>query len=139
VRLTLREANDIVAEVITYSEKQGIQMSVSVCDEGGRLKAFARMDEATLTSVFGSQAKAIASAAFRRHGREMQERADTPTYQHVVRLDGSMWPGLGAAPIYRDGILIGACAVGGGNAEQDEEAPALAIEKVIGPQPPPRG
>lgn len=140
MRLTVEEAIAIVNETLAYAKKEGIDISVAVVDEGARLKAFARMEEATLSSGWGAQGKAMASASFRRHGQEMEERKDMAVYTGVVRLEGgNMLPGIGAVPIYRDGRLIGACAIGGGNAEQDEECPTVAVEKVIGKQPPPRG
>ena len=64
--LTLAEANRIIQAAITKAQEMNIKVSAAVCDAGGRLMAFNRMDGAIWGSVYGSQGKAIASAAFGR-------------------------------------------------------------------------
>jgi uncharacterized protein GlcG (DUF336 family) len=43
-----------------------IRISAAVCDAGGRLVAFQRMNNAIWASAYASQGKAVASAAFGR-------------------------------------------------------------------------
>src|SRR5262245_8449972 len=62
--LTLDEANKIVAGAVAKAQEMNIKISVAVCDAGGRLVAFNRMDGAIWGSVYGSQGKAVASAGF---------------------------------------------------------------------------
>jgi len=76
--LTLDEANRIVAGAIAKAQEMNIKISVAVCDAGGRLMAFNRMDGAIFGSIYGSQGKAVASAGFARPSGELQERAETP-------------------------------------------------------------
>ena len=64
--LTLAEANQIVQAAITRAKEMNIKISVAVCDAGGRLVAFNRMDGALWAGAYGSQGKAIASVAFAR-------------------------------------------------------------------------
>jgi len=59
--LTLAEANRILQAAITKAQEMNIKVSAAVCDAGGRLMAFNRMDGAIWGSVYGSQGKAIAS------------------------------------------------------------------------------
>ena len=93
----------------------------AVCDAGGRLIAFQRMDGAMWAAVYGSQGKAAASAAFGWPSGDLTERADHPTFRGIVAADGGrMILGRGAVPIVRDGLVIGACGVGGGTGEEDE-------------------
>src|SRR3989442_1253134 len=61
--LTLAEANRIVQAALTKAQEMNIKVSVAVCDAGGRLMAFNRMDGAIWGSIYGSQGKAIASNA----------------------------------------------------------------------------
>src|SRR5207244_11866678 len=96
--LTLAEANRIVQAAITKAQEMNIKVSAAVCDAGGRLLAFNRMDGAIWGSVYGSQGKAIASAAFGRVSGEMIERAGTPILQGIVGAVGVyMVPRMGAA------------------------------------------
>ena len=63
--LSLEEANRIVAGAVAKAQEMNIKISVAVCDAGGRLMAFNRMDGAIFGSVYGSQGKAVASAGLR--------------------------------------------------------------------------
>ena len=73
--LTLDEANRIVRGAISKSQELNIRISAAVCDGGGRLIALQRMDNAIWASAYGSQGKAVASAAFGRPSGELSERA----------------------------------------------------------------
>jgi glc operon protein GlcG len=129
--LTLAEANAVVQAAIEKAREMGIKISVAVCDSGGRLMAFNRMDGAIWGSVYGSQGKAIASAAFARPSGELQERAGTPIIQGIAHAEGGhMIPSQGAVPIIRNGGLDGACGVGGGTAQQDEDCARAAVAKL---------
>ena len=120
--LSLQEANRIAAAAIAHAEGLGILICVSVSDSGGRLIAFQRMDGAIWAAVYGSQGKAAASAAFGRPSGDLAARADHPTFRGIVAADGGrMILGKGGAPVFRGGRLIGACGVGGGTGEEDED------------------
>jgi glc operon protein GlcG len=108
-----------------------IKISVAVCDAGGRLLAFQRMDNALWASAYGSQGKAIASAAFARPSGVLTERADHPTMRGIAAAEGGhMIMGQGAVPILRNGAVIGACGVGGGTGQQDEDCAKAGAEQL---------
>ena len=44
--LTLEEANKVITGAIEKAEEIGAKMNIAVCDSGGRLLAFQRMDDA---------------------------------------------------------------------------------------------
>jgi len=75
--LTLDEANRIVRGAIAKAQELNIRISAAVCDSGGRLIALQRMDNAIWASAYGSQGKAVASAAFGRPSGELTERASS--------------------------------------------------------------
>ena len=126
--LTLDEANRIAQGALAKARELDIRISVAICDTGGRLMAFQRMDNSMWAAVFGSQGKAIASAAFGRPSGAMTERASHPTLRGIVAAEGDhMFLGQGAVPIIRDGAIEGACGVGGGTGEQDEECAEAGI------------
>lgn len=129
--LTLMEANRVVAGAITKAGELGIKISVAVCDAGGRLMAFQRMDNAIWASVYGSQGKAIASVAFGRPSGELTERAEHPTPRGIAAAEGGhMIMGQGAVPILRNGVIDGACGVGGGTAQQDEDCALAGVTQL---------
>jgi glc operon protein GlcG len=129
--LTLAEANQVVQAAIEKAREMNIRISVAVCDAGGRLMAFNRMDNAIWGSVYGSQGKAIASVAFGRASGELQERAGTPIIQGIMAGEGGhMIPSQGAVPILKNGVVIGACGVGGGTSQQDEDCARAGVAKL---------
>lgn len=120
--LTLEDANRIAAGAIAKAEELDIRISVSVCDPGGRLLAFQRMDGAIWAGAYGCQGKAIASAAFGRPSGDLTEREAHPTFRAIVAHEGGhMILGQGGVPVLRDGSVVGAVGVGGGTGQQDED------------------
>ena len=86
--ITLDEANKMVAGAIAKAKELNIRINVAVCDAGGRLLAFNRMDGAIWGGAYGSQGKAIASAAFGRSSGELQERAESPIIKGILGAEG---------------------------------------------------
>ena len=120
--ITLVEANRVIEGAKSKANEINAKMNISICDVGGRLIAFQRMDGANWAGVYGSQGKAVAAAAFGRPSGELTERANHPTLVGIAAAEGNhMYYGQGAVPIFRDGILVGACGVGGGTAQEDED------------------
>ena len=129
--LTLAEANLVMQAALEQARAMNIKISVAVCDAGGRLMAFNRMDGAIWGSVYGSQGKAIASAGFARPSGELAERAGSPIIQGIAAAEGGhMIPSQGAVPIIRGGAVEGACGVGGGTAQQDEDCARAGVAKL---------
>jgi uncharacterized protein GlcG (DUF336 family) len=129
--LTLSEANQVVHAAVAKAQELNIRISVAVCDAGGRLVAFNRMDGAIWAGAYGSQGKAVASVAFGRASGELQERAGSPIVQGIAAAEGGhMICSQGAVPIIRNGIVEGACGVGGGTAQQDEDCARAGVAKI---------
>src|SRR6202011_5291572 len=129
--LTLEEANRILRGALAKAQELNIKISAAVCDAGGRLVAFQRMDNAIWASAYASQGKAVASAAFGRPSGEMAERADQPTPRGVATAEGGhMIMGQGAVPIIRNGVVEGACGVSGGTAQQDEDCARAGVAQL---------
>jgi glc operon protein GlcG len=129
--LTLEEANRIAQGALAKAQALNIKINVAVCDAGGRLMVFQRMDNAIWGGVYGSQGKAVASAAFGRPSGELTERADHPTMRGIVAAEGAhAILGLGAVPIIRNGVVEGACGVGGGTGQQDEDCARAGVEQL---------
>ena len=129
--LTLAEANRIVEGAIAAANEMGIKINVAVCDAGGRLIAFNRMDGAIWAGVYGSQGKAVASVAFGRTSGELQERANSPIVSGILAAEGGHGiPSQGGVPIVRDGAVEGAVGVGGGTSQEDEDCARAGIAKL---------
>ena len=126
--LTRVEANRICEGAVAEAEKFGITINVAVCDAGGRPVAFQRMDGAIWAGAYGSQGKAVASAAFGKPSGELAERAGHPTFLAIKAHSGdAMIFGQGAVEIRRSGLVIGACGVGGGSGQEDEDCARAGV------------
>jgi glc operon protein GlcG len=120
--ISLNQANRVLRATVKKAEEMKIKVSAAVVDVGGRLVAFQRMDGAIWASAYGSQGKAVASAAFGRTSGEMSARADQPTPRGIALAEGGhMIMGQGAVPLFRNGNLVGAVGVGGGTSQEDED------------------
>ena len=119
--LTLVEANSMVQAAINKANELNVKASIAVCDAGGSLLAFNRMEGASAVSAIVAQGKAAASAGFGRASGALQ--ADSPVIQAIIaNMGGRMLPAQGAVPLHKNGELVG--AIGGGSgatAQQDEE------------------
>lgn len=119
--LFLEEANRIIRGAIAKAEEDGLKISVAVCDAGGHLLAFNRMDGAHWASSLGSQGKARGAVAFQQPTSWLEERVVKPVFRGIIEADGGrIIAGKGAVPIMREGVVVGACGVGGVSADQDE-------------------
>ena len=129
--LSLVEANRMVEGAIAKANEMNIKINVAVCDAGGRLIAFNRMDGAIWGGVYGSQGKAVASAAFGRNSGELQERAESPIIKGILGAEGGHGiPSQGGAPVIRNGAVDGAVGVGGGTSQEDEDCAKAGIAKL---------
>ena len=129
--LTLAEANRILEGAVAKAEELGIKVNVAVCDDGGRLKAFARMDGAGWPACTAPRAKPWRPPPRAGPAATLQERADTPIYRGIVAAEGGhMILSKGAVPIIRDGQIIGACGVGGGTSDEDEVCASAGVSLV---------
>src|SRR5919204_4949535 len=118
--LTLAEAKRMIQAARAKAEELHVKLSVAVCDAGGNLLAFNRMDGASAVSATVAQGKAAASAGFGRASGTLQ--ADSPVIQAVIAaLGGRMLPARGAVPVVKSNELIGAVGASGATAEQDEQ------------------
>ena len=129
--ITLEEANRIIEGALAQAAEFNIKISAAVCDAGGRPVAMQRMDGAIWASSYGCQGKAVASAAFGRPSGDLQDRADQPTPRGInAASGGEMIMGQGAVPIIRNGEIEGACGVGGGSSQQDEDCARAGVAKL---------
>ena len=118
--LTLVDAQRMIQAAIAKGHEMQVTLSVAVCDAGGILLAFSRMDGAIAISTVVAQGKAAASAGFGRPSGALQ--ADSPVIQAVIAsMGGRMLPARGAVPVLQEGILVGAIGASGATAEQDEQ------------------
>ena len=126
MNLTLGEANRMVQAAITEANRIGIRLSVSVCDAGGHLLAFNRMEGAIFISAVAAQGKAFGAVGFWRDSSSIP--ADSPVIQAIMATQGGkIIPAQGALVIVKDGETVGAIGGSGGTAQQDEDCVRVGL------------
>ena len=124
--ITLAEANQAIAAALARAQNMKMKIAVSVCDEGGQLVAFQRMDGAFSESIAFAIGQAIAAAASRKSSGDKDEVLDL---QSVWRVAGAGLPviaGRGGLPITRNAQTVGAIGVSGCATDQEDEQCAKA-------------
>jgi uncharacterized protein GlcG (DUF336 family) len=130
--LTLAGAHMALMAAVAKAQEIGVPMTIVVVDEGGHMKAAARMDGNAAGSIEVVERKAHTSATFRAATHVLGQRAESGTQARFVSFANlpNIWMGGGGVPMMREGQMIGAIGAGGGTPEQDivvAEAGAAAV------------
>ena len=132
--LTLAAARAVVDAVQAEARAMGVAMSCAVVDSGDQLVAFERMDGADLVTITLAQDKAYTALANRMPTRDLAPIAQPGTefygYNTVNR--GRTIVFAGGMPLERDGVLVGAVGVSGGDSAQDQGAVDAGVQAFTG-------
>lgn len=132
-RLTLAQANQIIAAALDHSKNAGYQpMGVAVLDDAGNLKAFASEDGASMFRFDIARAKAWGAVGMGVSSRVLAERAKgNPNFfvSLSATSDGKFLPQPGAVLIKdASGQVIGAVGASGGTGDEDEAICIAGVE-----------
>jgi uncharacterized protein GlcG (DUF336 family) len=112
-------ARRMVEAVVVKARAIGVPENVAVLDDGGNLKAFARMDGAPILSIDISQYKAYAALFglatqdfFKYIQTDPSPLIGVPQHARVAAYGGGL-------PIKVDGAIVGAIGVSGGTVRND--------------------
>ena len=127
--LTLAAARAVIAAVQAVGRGIGVAMSCAVVDSGDQLVAFERMDGADLVGITLARDKAFTALVNRMPTGDLapivQPGAEFYGYASVA--GGRTIVFAGGMPLERDGVLVGAVGVSGGDAAQDQQAVDAAV------------
>jgi glc operon protein GlcG len=129
--MTCDDAFKIVHAAQAEARSQQWEVSIAVCDDGGHLLAFVRMQGANIASATISQAKAQTAALMRRETKGVEEMINTGRFAFLSA------PGLsgmleGGVPVMVDGQCVGAVGVSGVKAPQDAQIALCGAKAVAG-------
>jgi uncharacterized protein GlcG (DUF336 family) len=116
-------ARRIIEAAEAKATEIGVPMVIAVCDTGGVLKAYSRMDGAALLAVQVAQDKAYSAVGF---------GMPTHAWHDFIKDDPPLAAGApsgvdrlvifgGGYPIQQDGVVVGAVGASGGHYSQDME------------------
>lgn len=131
--ISLEEARQVIAAAEKRAEEIGHPQNIAVVDSGGNLVAHVRMDGAWIGSVDISINKAWTARSFDIETKALAENSQPggPFFGIHASNDGRVMIFAGGIPLTRDGEIVGAIGVSGGDDKQDQtvaEAGAEALE-----------
>jgi len=132
--LTLAAARAIIAAVQAEARTMAVAMSCAVVDSGDQLVAFERMDGADLIGITLARDKAFTALVNRMATRDLAPivQPGTEFYGYESTAGGRTIVFAGGMPLERDGVLVGAIGVSGGDAAQDQRAVDAAVRAFTG-------
>ena len=127
--LTLAAARAAIDAVQAEARSMGVAMSCAVVDSGDQLVAFERMDAADLVGITLALDKAYTALVNRMPTRDLAPivQPGAEFYGYDSAAGGRMIVFAGGMPLERDGVLVGAVGVSGGDADQDKRAVEAAV------------
>jgi len=132
--LTLGAARAVIAAVQAIAREIGVAMSCAVVDSGDQLVAFERMDGADLVGITLARDKAFTALVNRMPTRDLAPivQPGTEFYGYASTVGGRTIVFAGGMPLERDGVLVGAVGVSGGDASQDQRAADAGVAAFDG-------
>jgi uncharacterized protein GlcG (DUF336 family) len=132
--ITLDDARRVISAAEQKAREIGQPMNIAVVDVGGNLVSHIRMDGAWLGSIDISINKASTARAFDISTAELAQNSQ-PGQQFFgihVSNHGRIMVFAGGVPLRRDGSIIGAIGVSGGNGNQDETVALAGASAAAG-------
>ncbi len=128
--LTVADAQKIAAAAEAEANRNGWKVSIAICDDGGHLLHFQRLDGAGLQTTYISQGKAKAAAFSRRPTKALEDivaggRNAFLSVPDMVLLEGG-------EPIMVDGVCVGAVGVSGVKSSDDALIAQAGIKALLG-------
>jgi uncharacterized protein GlcG (DUF336 family) len=132
--LTLAAARAIVAAVQAEARSMSVAMTCAVVDSGDQLVAFQRMDGADLVGVTLARDKAFTALVNRMPTGDLPPivQPGTEFFGYHTVAAGRMIIFAGGLPLERNGVLVGAVGVSGGDAAQDQRAAEAGARAFAG-------
>ena len=128
--VSLEDARRVIAAGEESAREIGQPQNIAVVDAGGNLVAHIRMDGAWIGSVDIAINKAYTARAFDLSTAELAANSQPggPFYGIQESNKGKVMIFAGGIPLKRDGEVVGAVGVSGGDEEQDTTVAEAAAE-----------
>lgn len=128
--LTVADAQKISAAAEAEANRNGWKVSIAICDDGGHLLHFQRLDGAGLQTAVISQGKAKAAAFARRPTKALEDivaggRNAFLSVPDLVLLEGG-------EPIFVEDVCVGAVGVSGVKSSDDALIARAGIKALLG-------
>ncbi|UJL45084.1 heme-binding protein [Virgibacillus sp. NKC19-16] len=129
-KMNLEIAKKIIEQAEDEASEVGVQMVISVLDEGGNLIATHRMDDAWLASIDIAQNKAWTSVALKMPTSNLEEATvpNAELYGLNTTNQGRIVVFGGGFPLERNGKVLGAIGVSGSTVPNDVKVAEAGVK-----------
>jgi uncharacterized protein GlcG (DUF336 family) len=128
--VTADQAKAAAAAAIAEARKNQWTMAIAIVDPAGDLVYFEKMDNTQVGSVDVAQAKARASARFKRPTKAFQDAlAAGGEGWRILSLEGAVAV-EGGLPLLSGGRIIGAIGASGGSSQQDAVVASAGVGAI---------
>ncbi|GAA0428253.1 heme-binding protein [Lentibacillus halophilus] len=129
-KLNLATAKKVIEGAEAEAANIGVQMVISIMDDGGNLVATHRMDDAWLASVDIARNKAWTSVALKMPTSNLEEATvpNAELWGLNTTNQGKIVVFGGGIPLEKDGKVIGAIGVSGGAVPQDVQVAEAGVK-----------
>lgn len=128
-QMNLETAKQLIDGAEKEAQKIGVNMVISVLDEGGNLIAVHRMDDAWLASIEIAQNKAWTSVALKMPTSNLAEATvpNAELYGLNTTNNGKIVVFGGGIPLIQNDVVVGAVGVSGSSVEHDVQVARAAV------------
>ncbi|MYL59568.1 heme-binding protein [Virgibacillus halodenitrificans] len=129
-KLNLEMAKKLIDAAKAESRNIGVQMVITIVDDGGNLVATHRMDDAWLASVDIAHNKAWTSVALKMPTSNLEEATvpNSELWGLNTTNQGKIVVFGGGLPLEKEGKVVGAVGVSGGAVPQDVQVAEAALK-----------
>jgi uncharacterized protein GlcG (DUF336 family) len=130
--ISTTEVRALLDTAMRTAEAIGVTISVSIVDRGGNLLGFLRDENALLISGETSTRKAYTAVQLDAATIDVVDavKPDGPFHSLPTALDRPLLFIAGGVPLRRDGRLVGAIGVGGGEPTQDHNIATRSASEI---------
>ena len=130
---SLEDAKRVIAAGEDAAREMQQPMNIAVVDAGGNLIAHERMDGAWLGSIDISINKAFTARAFDLPTEALAQHAQPNNQFYGIHASnhGRIMIFAGGMPLVRDGEVVGAVGVSGGDGKQDQAVAEAAAKAFV--------
>ncbi len=128
-KINLEIAKKLIEGAEKEAENLGVNMVISIVDEGGNLIAVHRMDDAWIASIEISQNKAWTSVALKAPTANLADATvpNAELYGLTTTNSGKIVVFGGGIPLVEDGKVVGAVGVSGSAVPNDVKVAEAAV------------
>ena len=132
-KLTLSDAQIVMAGAEAKSREIGVDMDIAVTDDNGSLLMFHRMDGGKITSIDVAISKAFTAAAARKSTRAYGEVSGPggPAFGIHVSNQGRFMIVAGGLPLFVEEEILGGVGCSSGTPDQDEVVAQAGIDAFL--------